>query len=82
MPVIIPRELDQEWLQHDEDAKLEQERVNTLTLPFPSDQLEYISVDKLTGKYGVGNSPIAQEEKAYEELVEFYEQIQSLAEDE
>lgn len=63
MPLILPKELEQEWLKP--RAEDEIELVKDLMKPFPSEELKYHTVRKLRGKLAVGNKAEAIEKKEY-----------------
>lgn len=67
MPVILPEELENEWLkpiQSSSDIKQLQE----LLRPFPEEKLKAHTVQKLSGKNALGNVPESSDELAYEAL--------------
>lgn len=66
MPLIFNEDLASEWLKHDENPKIEKERIAELCHPYPDDLLKYHSVGQLQGKNGIGNDPKASEEIIYE----------------
>lgn len=49
MPLILPQELEDAWLQPLEDAR-DAERINQLVLPYPQEGMEAWTVRPLTGK--------------------------------
>ena len=64
MPVILPKEVEDQWLkpihdQADRDLLLE------LLLPYREDMLDYHTVRKLRGKQAVGNKPEVLEPHPY-----------------
>jgi putative SOS response-associated peptidase YedK len=65
MPLILPDELSSEWLVHEENPKLEKDKLTELMLPYAEDLLNYTTVRPLQGKNGVGNSPLASEKYEY-----------------
>lgn len=56
MPVILPEELANQWIIHDDDPYIDQQRIQDLIAPYPSDHLVYHTVAPLQGKKGTGNS--------------------------
>ncbi len=62
MPVILPEEKVEEWLN------AEPEHIKNLMKSFPESQLETYTVRPLRGKNAVGNTPEAIEPFTYEEL--------------
>lgn len=67
MPLILPEELEKEWLDNSND-KLSIELIKGLVQPFDANEMEAYPVQKLKGKEGVGNSPVAIEKHLYPEL--------------
>jgi putative SOS response-associated peptidase YedK len=67
MPVILPDELADEWL----DTSRSQNELKELLLPFPDDLLKAHTVYRISGKESKGNVPEAEEEYQYEELKSF-----------
>ncbi|MFC2124801.1 SOS response-associated peptidase [Bacteroidota bacterium] len=67
MPVILPKEVENEWLINEED-KLSIDIIKDLVQPYDADELEAYSVKKLKGKEGVGNSVAAIKRFHYAEL--------------
>ena len=67
MPLILPREMEKNWLQTTED-KLDEKLIKELVMPFETSKLEAYPVAKLKGKDGVGNSFLAVEKHHYPEL--------------
>ena len=65
MPVIVPPELDETWLQEDALSEKDWEKILT---PFPSDKLEAYTVPRLRGKDAIGNRPEAVKFFDYPEL--------------
>lgn len=69
MPVILPRELERDWLTPIEDGdKPGQEMIQSLIQPYPDDLMEAYPVRQLTGAKGVGNTELANQRFEYEEL--------------
>ncbi len=67
MPVILPKELEREWLKPIND-KVDKEMIQELIKPFPDDLMEAWPVRQLKGKNGVGNSELAHQKFDYAEL--------------
>lgn len=67
MPVILPKELEDKWLQGYEDELLQQ-AVEGLIESFPESELEAHTVAKLRGKNAIGNVPEAIEPFEYEDV--------------
>lgn len=67
MPVIIPRGMEEVWLQDIHDS-LDRQSVEELIQPFDETALKAYTVPKLQGKTGVGNSPDAIHEYKYASL--------------
>lgn len=65
MPVILPNEIANQWIEHDEFENIEKQRVQDLIKPYPSDQLIYHTVSQLQGNNGTGNSPEASKKTEY-----------------
>jgi len=63
MPVILPKDKQDEWLTCNDKKQAEQ-----LLIPFPDKLLEYHTVRRLKGKEAVGDCPEAEEAYVYEEL--------------
>lgn len=56
MPVILPKEIENEWLKPVSD-KADQELIKALIQPYPDGELAYHTVGKLRGKSALGNQP-------------------------
>ena len=67
MPLIIPEELEDAWLQPIED-ELDIKAIQELIQSYPEDELQAHTVAKLRGKEYKGNVPEISEEVRYEEL--------------
>ncbi len=67
MPVILPQELQYEWLKPIND-NVDKANIQELIQPLEDGELEAHSVGKILGKYAIGNKPEALEEVIYEEL--------------
>lgn len=67
MPVILPKELERDWLRPIHD-KTDKEMLQQLLLPYPDELMEAYPVKQLKGKYGIGNVPEANEKFNYPEL--------------
>ncbi len=67
MPVILPKELERDWLKPIND-KADKEFIQTLIQPYPDELLEAYPVRQLKGKNGVGNTEQAVESVVYPEL--------------
>ena len=67
MPLIIPKELEDEWLKPVTDP-LDLEELKTLLKPYDEDEMQSHTVIKLKGKQAVGNDPKAVEKVFYPEL--------------
>jgi len=65
MPFIIPKELQDYWL---DSNTVGEEELQEFIKPYPSDLLQYHTVQKLLGKAALGNVPEAEQEYIYEEL--------------
>lgn len=63
MPVILPEELENEWLK-----PLSKNELQDLLQPFPDSELMAHAVRKLSGKESPGNVPEANKEYKYEKL--------------
>ena len=68
MPVILHREDQEKWLMKIENTE-DENKIKQLLLPFPAEELKYITVGKLKGKEATGNTPEAILSKIYPELV-------------
>ncbi|RZT00193.1 SOS response-associated peptidase [Aquimarina brevivitae] len=68
MPVILPDQLADQWLLEYQDA-LGQKALEELLQPYPSEELEAYTVDRLRGKEYMGNQEEITEKVTYEELV-------------
>ena len=67
MPLILPEELAEKWLEpiaDDLDIKAVQELIQS----YPAEELETYTVHRLRGKEYLGNVPEINEGVAYEEL--------------
>lgn len=67
MPVILPRELEREWLRPINDPT-DKKRIEELIQPYPAGDMEAWPVRPLKGKEGVGNKEFASERFDYVEL--------------
>jgi putative SOS response-associated peptidase YedK len=67
MPVILPAELERDWLRPMND-KADKELLQELIKPYPDELMEARTVRQLAGKSGVGNTETAHEHFEYEEL--------------
>lgn len=67
MPVILPKELENEWLQP-VTSTIDRKRLLDYLIPFDSNALDAFTVSKLRGKNSLGNIKEAQERKVYQEL--------------
>jgi putative SOS response-associated peptidase YedK len=67
MPVILPKELEYEWLKPIND-KADKELIQSLIQPFPDELMEAWPVRQVKGKKGVGNSELAVQPFKYAEL--------------
>lgn len=70
MPLIIPKELEDEWLKPSHDDPLNIQKVKELIVPYDEDEMKAYPVSRLTGKNAVGNTPKAIEKVYYPELEE------------
>jgi putative SOS response-associated peptidase YedK len=68
MPVILPKELEQDWLKPVND-KADRELIQSLIQPYPEDLMEAWPVHQVKGKKGVGNSEQAIQRHHYPELM-------------
>ncbi|MEC8831385.1 MAG: SOS response-associated peptidase family protein, partial [Bacteroidota bacterium] len=71
MPVILPDELEDEWLAECKDM-LDQKKLEELLKPYPQTELTAHTVGKLRGKHAVGNQPEATDYFEYEGVKEEY----------
>lgn len=67
MPLILPEELENKWLQNYEEELAEQ-AISELIKPYPEEEMTYHTVDRLRGKQYKGNVPEIDEEVEYPEL--------------
>ena len=67
MPLIIPRELEDEWLQPINDP-IDIEKVKSIIEPNDQELMRAYTVSRLKGKQAVGNVPKAIEKVTYPEL--------------
>jgi putative SOS response-associated peptidase YedK len=67
MPLILPSELEDDWLQPIED-ELDIKQIQQLIGSYPSEWLEAYPVRRLRGKQYLGNVPESAEPFEYEEL--------------
>lgn len=67
MPVILPQELERQWLNPIDD-KLDKELVEQLIQPYPDELMEAYPVGQLRGKNGIGNKDQATTKVAYPDL--------------
>lgn len=69
MPVILPKELQNEWLREiDPKDPADVQRIQELIQPYPLEEMVASTVPPLTGNNGVYNSPKAIENFDYPEL--------------
>ena len=67
MPLIIPRELEDEWLKPVNDP-MDIEDIKSIILPYDDEEMQSWPVPKLKGKEAIGNVPEAIEKVFYPEL--------------
>lgn len=67
MPLILPDELEEAWLQGIED-ELDIQSIQDLIRSYPEEELTAYTVSKLRGKEYMGNKPEIAEEVVYQEL--------------
>ncbi|MEB8328436.1 SOS response-associated peptidase [Flavobacteriaceae bacterium KMM 6897] len=67
MPVILPTELEEQWLNPVHD-NLDKQKLETLITAFPKNELEGYTVGKLRGKEYKGNIPEISNKLDYKEL--------------
>jgi putative SOS response-associated peptidase YedK len=67
MPVILPKELEREWLREINDP-LDKELVSSLIKPYPVEEMDAYPVGQLKGKSGIGNKPEATTRQEYQDL--------------
>jgi len=67
MPLIIPKELEDEWLKPVQDP-LDIEEVKSIITPYDPEEMHAFTVPKLKGKQAVGNVPDAIKKVSYPEL--------------
>lgn len=65
MPVILPEELSDDWLEHPEEENIEKEKIRDLCTPFEDELLDYYTVPHALGKKGVGNTTEAWKQIDY-----------------
>ncbi len=68
MPLILPQEWEDKWLQSIGD-ELDKKAIQELMVSFPESELEAHTVNKLRGKNYLGNIPSVSDRVEYEELV-------------
>lgn len=66
MPLILPDEIALDWIKHEENEKLDKEKLKELMHPYPQEEMEYYTVKALQGKNGTGNTKEAFEYFDYE----------------
>lgn len=72
MPLILPPERENDWITpYDEELweKGQKKQLQELIQPFPEEELDYHTVDRLRGKEYAGNIPEISEPLEYSELV-------------
>ena len=67
MPVILPDELEDAWLEPYRD-ELDQKRLEELLQPYPEAELKAYTVAKLRGKNAIGNQPEATDYFEYDDV--------------
>ncbi len=67
MPLILPDELADKWLEHIEDD-LDKKTIQELIQSYPEDELKAHTVSRLRGKEYPGNIEDITKEVAYAEL--------------
>lgn len=67
MPVILPEEIANNWLLPYKD-ELDQKAIEELIAPYPDDEFDYYTVDRLRGKNYMGNVEEITKNVIYEEL--------------
>ena len=71
MPVILPDELEDAWLEPYRD-ELDQQKLEELLQPYPEAELEAHTVGRLRGKNAVGNRPEATDHIEYGDVKDEY----------
>jgi putative SOS response-associated peptidase YedK len=71
MPVILPDELEDEWLVECKD-ELDQKKLHELVKPYPEAEMTAHTVGKLRGNNVVGNQPEATDYFEYENVKDEY----------
>lgn len=69
MPLILPKSAELDWLKPI-NVEADKELIESLSQPYPEEEMESFTVKRLTGKEGVGNSPEALKPHRYQELEE------------
>lgn len=67
MPLILPRELEDKWLDHLDD-ELDQKAIESLIQSYPAEELEAHTVTRLRGKEYIGNVEEVSNSFEYGEL--------------
>ena len=67
MPLILPSELEEDWLAPIND-ELEEQKIKELIRSYPTEELESYTVGRIRGKEYVGNIPEVSNKKEYPEL--------------
>jgi putative SOS response-associated peptidase YedK len=67
MPVIVPKGMEQVWLQDIQDP-LDQQKVAEVIQPYDEVEMQAYTVPRLQGKAGVGNTPQALQAYNYDGL--------------
>lgn len=70
MPAILPRELQNQWLEPFE-TEADKQNLLQLCVSFPDELLKYHTVRPLKGKNAVGDTPEAEQQFDYPELEKF-----------
>lgn len=67
MPVILPRELERDWLKPINDPT-DRKLIEELIKPYPAEEMEAWPVRQLKGKEGVGNNEIASQKFDHQDV--------------
>ena len=67
MPLLLPKELERDWLSPIYD-KADKELIESIIHPYDESELVAFTVAKLRGKTAIGNTPEALLPRVYAEL--------------
>jgi len=67
MPLILPLGLTEKWLNIEVSGKADEQELQSLMLPYPTEEMDFTTVNSLAGKNGTGNKPEAWESFSWQQ---------------